>query len=377
MLSGGLDSTTVATIVSQAAGRPIDTFTVGFEDNSKYSELAYARETARRIGSRHHEVEVSSRTYKDFLPLSIEHLEEPVATGSTLAFYEVCRLASQHVKVVLTGQGADEPFAGYDRYLGERYSSLYRTIPAIVRSAIVKPLINLLPRNEQLKRAAHSLGIRDDLERMSSIYSIVDAPLKKALYREDLGLTGSHGGRDAIRLWNSDIAARDPVNRMLYIDSRLSLSDNLLLYGDKMSMAVSLEARVPFLDLELMEFVESIPSALKIRGLVQKYILKKAVTQWVPPEVIKRKKVAFATPLDEWFRAELYQELRDRFGASDSACRAFFNIQTVNRILEDHRAQRHDYKRILFSLLTFEIWHEIFIRGRRVTKSPPASAPPL
>jgi len=365
MLSGGVDSSTVATIMTELSGGPIETFTVGFEGSFSQNELRPARAMAQRIGSQHHEVIISADEYADFLPRSIWYLEEPVATASTLAFYKVCQLARQHVKVVLTGQGADEPFAGYPRYLGERYSGLYRALPGAVRNGLIVPLVERLPRNERLKRAVRSLHVDDPLERMVAVYTILDAPLKHRLYRD--GLMPEDRGRDcdAVRLWQSDVIGLDGLSQMLYVDARLSLADNLLMYGDKMAMAVSLEVRVPFLDLELMALVESIPPGLKIRGRTQKYILKKAVSKWVPSEVITRKKIGFATPVDEWFRRDLRAEIKDRLLAPGSACRAYFQPDTIRKMLDDHQIGRQDYKRALFSLLTFEIWHEQFIKPSR------------
>ncbi len=370
MLSGGVDSSTVAAIMTEASGGPIETFTVGFEDDFKWNELEYAREASRRIGSNHHEVRVSSATYADFLPLSIEYLEEPVATGSTLAYYSVCALARESVKVVLTGQGADEPFAGYSRHMGERYGPYYRAIPSLLRTHLITPLAERLPRNEKLKRAVRSLGTMDPLERLIKVYGVIDARLKDRIFRDGLRPSDDRAMRECIGSWYREAGPCDALNRMLYVDARTSLADNLLLYGDKMSMAVSLEARVPFLDLELMEFVESIPQKLKIRGLTQKYALKKAVSpRWVPPEVIGREKIGFRTPLDEWFHGDLKDSLRERLNAADSACRTYFNIATVNEMLDSHAALQEDNKRILFALLTFELWHDAFIRGHRVGAS--------
>jgi asparagine synthase (glutamine-hydrolysing) len=149
---------------------------------------------------------------------------------------------------------------------------------------------------------------------------------------------------------------------MLYVDSRLSLPDNLLLYGDKMAMAVSLEARVPFLDLELMKLVESIPQKYKINNRVQKYILKKAVSKWIPQEIIDRRKVGFTTPLDEWFQGNLKKETEERLLSEGSACRQYFNVNVIQRMINDHFELKEDYKRPLFSFLTFEIWYEQFIK---------------
>jgi asparagine synthase (glutamine-hydrolysing) len=367
MLSGGVDSSTIATLMAELSGDPIKTFTVGFEKPFAQNELEQARSMAKRIGSDHHEVVISASEWAEFMPRSIWCLEEPVATSSTLAFYKVCELARQHVKVVLTGQGADEPFAGYPRHLGEFYGRWYRRLPRSVRERLIAPLVEHLPRNEQLKRAVRSLGIDDPLKRMLAVYAIVDEPFKLRLYRDDL--LQSCNDFDSVRLWQSDVTDLDPLSQMLHVDARLSLSDNLLIYGDKMAMAVSLEARVPFLDLELMDFAESIPASFKIKGQSQKYILKKAVSKWIPSEILTRKKVGFATPVDQWLRRELSVQTEERLLSPGSACREFFRVETVRRMFEDHRRGRQDYKRALFSLLTFELWHEQFIKPHSWTKT--------
>ena len=283
MLSGGVDSATVAAIMTECSGAPIETFTVGFGEGFPEDELALARDSARRLGSRHHELVISADEYASFLPESIWHLEEPVATTSTLAFHRVSLLAREHVKVVLTGQGADEAFGGYPRYLGEYHSRLYRALPGRVRERLVKPLIERLPRNERLKRAVWALGVDDGVQRMQRIHQVVDDRSKAALLlvpcRRTARLLASRSGTRTCRLSAAPEA-------MMYVDARTSLADNLLLYGDKMSMAVSLEARVPFLDLELMRLVESLPGRLKIRRLTQKRILKKAVPGGFPSDVI-------------------------------------------------------------------------------------------
>ena len=361
LLSGGIDSATIATAMTEVVGAPIDTFTVGFGDDFPEDELELARDTAHRIGSRHHELVISSDEYAEFLPRSIWHLEEPVATTSTLAFYRVSALAREYVKVVLTGQGADEAFGGYPRHLGERYGHLYRALPSAVRLRALTPLVERLPRNERLKRAVRSLGIDDPSQRMRRVRSVVDERVESELMGE-WARNGRDGG-DAV--WQADVAGLDPLDAMLYVDARTSLADNLLLYGDKMSMAVSLEARVPFLDLALMELAESVPGRLKIRGRNQKRILKKAIARWVPQHVIGRRKVGFATPVDGWLRGVLRRQVEERLLSEGSGCRRYFRPDAVRRLLDEHASGRHDHKRILFSLLTFEIWHEQFIAPAR------------
>lgn len=364
LLSGGTDSTTVAEIMTRITGGPIQTFTVGFSDNFVDNELDAARATSLRIGSQHHDIVVSADEYAEFLPKSILYLEEPVAITSALAFYRISKLAQEQVKVVLTGQGADEPFAGYHRHLGERYGALYRTLPKYLRKRIITPLVERLPRNERLKRAVRSLDVKDDLKRMVQVYTIFNSSLRQRLYRDFLlQEVGSHIC-DNVQLWQADVAGLDGLSQMLYIDSRFSLADNLLLLADKLSMAVSLETRVPFLDLELMEFVESIPPNLKIKGKTQKYILKKAISKWIPDDIITGRKIGFNSPVDGWFRRELHGFIEDRLLSPDSACNEFFERKTIQEMLDDHTSGRQDYKRTLFCLLTFEIWHDQFIKSK-------------
>jgi asparagine synthase (glutamine-hydrolysing) len=373
MLSGGTDSSTVATIMSRVARAPVESFTVGFAGGFSENELEPARRTAQRLGLSHHEVVLSSDDFSDSLSRSVWHLEEPIATTSALAFYKICELARRHVKVVLTGQGADEPFAGYPRYLGERYGSLYRRVPHGLRRAIFGPLAEALPRNEQLKRAARSLGTKDELERMIRVYTVINESLLDELFFDD---ASDRELVSAIERWHGDGVKLDSLGRMLYVDARLSLADNLLLYTDKMSMAVSLEARVPFLDLELMALAESIPSALKIRGLKQKVILKRAMSEWLPEEVLQRKKIGFSTPVDEWFRGEMRTLVEERLLDRASACRVYLRPDVIRRLIRDHESGRHDHKRVLFSLLTFEVWHELFIAPSNWSTVAASATPP-
>lgn len=359
MLSGGVDSSTVATIMARAAGAPIETFTVGFSGDFASNELEQARETALRLSANHHQVVVSADEFADFLPRSIWHLEEPVATASTLAFHKVCELAHEHVKVVLTGQGADEPFAGYPRHLGEYYGRFYRALPSGMRNGVVEPALLRLPRNERLKRAARSLGETNMKARHAAVHSTMDPDLRRQLWREQPVFDGDSW--PAVD-WRGDVQHLDSLSQMLYVDARTSLPDNLLLYGDKMSMSVSLEARVPFLDLDLMRLVESIPPNLKIKGLTQKYVLKKAVATWVPQSTLGGRKIGFATPVDQWFRGEWRSRTSDLLLAPDSASTLFFRPEVVRQMLDEHVKGVQDHKRSLFSLLTFELWYQQFIR---------------
>lgn len=365
MISGGMDSASVATLMTRFSNQPIHTFTVGFDEGFTADELVLARRNAELIRSKHHEVSISANEYAQFMPHSLRYLEEPVATSSSLAFYWVCRLAREYVKVVLTGQGADEPFAGYPRHWGEYYSSWYRRLPAVVRKSMFAPLVEYMPRNERLKRAVRSLDVADPLERFTRVYTIFDSALKRRLYRNGLADGGLPSQMQIVNEWQQDVQDLDSLSQMLYIDARFSLADGLLMYCDKMSMANSLEARVPFLDLQLMAFVEALPSHLKIRGRNQKYFLKRAVEAWIPQEIIHRKKIGFETPVAQWFKSDLSDYLEDQLLSPDSACRYYFEPQQLQNMIDDHRNHYQDYKRHLFSLLTFEVWHEQFISTLR------------
>jgi asparagine synthase (glutamine-hydrolysing) len=233
-------------------------------------------------------------------------------------------------------------------------------VPAPIRKNLIAPLVMALPRNERLKRAVNSLGEANSTQRIINIYNTFDPKLQKSLFQDKVLAT--NGFYQSVHEWQQDVDHLDSMTQMLYMDARLYQADNLAIYGDKMSMANSLEARVPFLDLELMKFVERIPPSLKIKGRVRKYILKQAVSKWIPDEVINRRKIGFATPVDQWFRGEWRDEIHDRLLSAGSGCRTYLNSQTLEKILEEHYAGREDHKRLLFSLMTFEIWHEQFIQ---------------
>jgi asparagine synthase (glutamine-hydrolysing) len=357
MLSGGTDSSAIAAIAAERAHDPLQTFTVGFTGDYRDNELERARAVASRLGADHHELLISASDFARFYEQAVFSLEEPVATSSTYPYYRLCEFARRSVTVALTGQGADEPFAGYGRHLAERYGAFYRAVPASARRMISRGA-ELLPRNEQLKRGAAASGVTDASLRLDATYSVTDERLRESLYGPALRsqLAGS-----AVESLLAEAGEQDALNRMLYVDARFSLPDNLLLYGDKMSMATSLEARVPFLDLPLMEFAEAIPGKMKIRGLTQKYILKKALGRWVPKEVVPARKIGFNTPVDQWFRGQLSSTIRDRLLAPDSLCTSLLHAPALARLLEEHRTGRHNHQRLLFSLLTLEVWNEQFI----------------
>jgi asparagine synthase (glutamine-hydrolysing) len=358
MLSGGVDSSAIAVLANSHCPRGIGTFTVGFGEGYARDEVSYAREFSSAIGAHHHSVMLNETDYLSALEDCVGCLEEPVATASIVAFRAVCKLAREHVKVVLTGQGADEPFAGYPRYLGLRYAGLFRAVPAWLRARAIEPAVVRLPRNERLKRAVRSLAEGGYSETLASVYSVIDDDTKRRLL---LSGVSDDAGEAEIAYWLRRRDNASLLDAALYADARLSLPDSLLLYGDKMSMAASLEARVPFLDTDLMAIAESIPGEWKIRGRDLKHLWKTALAEWVPRNIRSRPKIGFEAPVDEWFRRGLKDGLAASIQSEESGCAQYLNRTEITRLLEEHRTGRHDHKRILFALLVFDVWHRLFI----------------
>jgi asparagine synthase (glutamine-hydrolysing) len=366
MLSGGIDSGAVLAVMSKYTPEPVKTFTVGFKEQTDANELDEARETAEIFGADHHDILVDAIDHRDFLSKVMWHLEEPISTTSILPFYYVSELAGRHVKVVMTGQGADEPFAGYNRYRGEKLGGYLRKFPSVVQQGLSEAMGRIPHRGEQFRRAARALTVEDPLERFIEVYAVFPAAERQELYRSDVAAQiKDHDPSRAIARLQREVAHLDSLAQMLYIDTRVWLPDDLLLYGDKLSMAHSLEARVPFLDRQLIEFVETIPPELKLRGLTGKYIHKRAASRLLPPQIIKRRKKGFATPMDRWLQTDLIAYVRDILLAPGAATREYFRPEAVEQMLQRHASGRISYQRQIFALLVLELWHRIFIGGSR------------
>ena len=362
LLSGGVDSAMVTAVMSELSDKPVKTFSIGFEEPGDWNELDDAAATSRLFRTEHHPIKISARDYLDFFAESFWYLEEPVLSQSTFAYYYLSKLARSHVKVVLTGQGADEPLAGYDRYRGEKLAA---KIGWLAGSRLSQKLVSTLPRAEKLRRAARSLGERDPLERFTQIHTLFSSKELQDLLRPEIRaqMIPPVGARGPIEHLQQDVQHLDGLSQLLYIDTRLSLPDDLLFYGDKLSMANSLEARVPLLDYELVEYIESLPPSLKLRGMRGKYVHKQAARRWLPESVIHRRKKGFGTPVDAWFQSELDGFVRETLLSPDAACSELFQRPALERLLAEHRERRRDYRRHITALLSFELWHRRFLKS--------------
>jgi len=364
LLSGGVDSAVIGYLMQKKASEKIKTFTIGFQGKGDYNELIDARKTANLIGSEHYDLTITQSEYLKFFFESFYYTEEPIAESTIPALYYVSKLAANHLKVVLAGQGADELLAGYHRYLGARYINKYAWI---LHMFPFSSIVELLPRNERLKRATYVSELSSDLQRILGFYTIFTPKQKEILFNTKLKKIIHNSDESLVEKWYCQTNnLKDILAKMLFIDTRMSLSDDLLLFNDKITMANSLEMRVPFLDIELVKFLESLPSSYKLKMMNMKYIHKKAVEKWLPKEIIYRKKRGFATPVDDWLQADFVKTTKRLLNAKESSCKKYFNIDFINKMIDQHQKRKNNFQRHIFALLSFELWYKTFFEDKRI-----------
>lgn len=359
-LSGGLDSSSVVAYMSQIASDPVKTFSVGYRDDPESSELEYARVVAKAFGTEHHEFILESGDFFDSLELLLEHSEEPIVESAAVALYQLSKLAREHVTVILSGEGGDEILAGYP---------LYQIMPKVDR---LHALTRLLPRALLRGIGERAIGSEKALKywdwigtplrrRYWGISNDVTASLKKRMYSgEFLSHVGSTVGDYFEKLFGALEEGSD-LRRMSYVDLKTWLPDDLLLKADKMTMACSLELRVPMLDHQLLEFATALPDHLRLNGAQGKYLLKKVMERHLPHEIVYRKKRGFPVPIAVWFRGPLYERVREILLDRRTLSRGYFRPEYIRRVLERHRAGSEDLSRRLFALLALELWHRKYV----------------
>jgi asparagine synthase (glutamine-hydrolysing) len=370
-LSGGIDSSTVVALMTKHLEAPVKTFSVGFEGagQNEYSELPFARLVAERYHTEHHETFVTAQDFADDLPNIIWHLDQPIADYAQIAYWKVSQLAAQHVKMVLTGEGGDELFAGYGRYAGERYAPLLRNAPESLRS-IIRSLSYKTRKFRRQSAALYALSHRDEATRFASWIPLFNHHEKDRLLRPDIEdeLRCYHSHRALEQLLDS-VEAKDPISRLLYVDTKMWLPDYLLVRGDKLTMAASLEARVPFLDHNLVQFAARLPSKLKLRAGVSKFLLKKATKAWLPPEIINRRKKGFPVPVPVWLRSSARSMMRDLLSRDTISRRGLFNPDYVSRLMKEHESGEADHATKIYGLMSLELWQRQFVDGRSTVTS--------
>jgi asparagine synthase (glutamine-hydrolysing) len=365
-LSGGIDSSCVVALMAQVMKEPVKTFSIGFEEGS-YNELHYARAIAKHFKTDHKEFILRPRA----LALSeklLKHLDEPLGDFSIFPTYLVSQMAREHVTVVLSGDGGDELFGGYDTYLADGMYRRYRKLPAFIRNRLVMPVTTCLPPSEKkkgwrnrLKRFVEGTRYPEDLQHVRWMMFLADEE-KSRLYGEALApLRSQYLPYEYIRHYFAQADSRDYVNRQLYVDIKTYLCDDIMVKVDRMSMATSLEARAPFLDYRVVEYAATIPSALKIRGAKTKYILKKAMAPLLPPEIIKRGKEGFSIPIKNWLREELRPMMLDMLSPARMRRDGFFNADYVQQLVNAHLQGKENHSHRLWALMVFNIWRDRYL----------------
>ncbi len=363
-LSGGMDSGSIVTIMSELTNSPINTYSIGFGgDNVFHNELDDAKSVALRLKTNHHELLVEPNVI-ELLPELIYYMDEPVADSSIIVTYLVSKFASDTVKVILSGVGGDELFGGYRRYLGYTLNRYYSKVPGFLKKHFISSIFKKLPadRNSSLM----------NLFRLSKAY-ILSAQLPESDqyhnaitifnddFRQELFSQNIIGGIDLHHRYFSSSNNMDYLSKILYFDMKTQLVDQLLLLTDKMSMAASIEARVPFLDHELVEFAAKIPSRYKVNGFQLRYVQKEAMKKILPLESINKKKMGFGCPIGKWIRNDLHNYVLDLLSKETVDRRGYFNYAVIKKILNDHFNKRADYTDHIFALIIFEMWHRAYL----------------
>lgn len=354
LLSGGLDSGLLLALMKEH-GQDWPAYTVGYGDSFKDDELRDAAETAALFGSRHVPVRLDREEYELSFPKIVESLEEPVASSSVVPMYFVCRRARENVKVALIGQGPDEMLGGYKRHLGVHYGALWRGMPQAVRSLITSA-VDRLPRSETLKRGVHSLGTTDRLTRYEDIFSLAPANAIHGLFQSGI-LPEADRSPASWRVLLAQMEHLDELGGFQLMEIRSSLPDELLMFGDKLSMAHGLEARVPYLDRTVVEYVQRLDASMKVRWGKGKWLHRQVCRRLLPPQLLQRKKRGFAVNVvDEWFNDSLRGKFPDMLVDKESRIFRLLRPEPVQKLLQDHQSKKQDNHKLLFSLVIVEQW---------------------
>jgi asparagine synthase (glutamine-hydrolysing) len=371
-LSGGLDSSAIAALTTKIRREPIETFSVGYGEDA-FSELPYARTIADHLKSRHHEVRLSRDEFFQTLPRLIWHEDEPIVWPSSVALYFVARLARERVTVVLTGEGSDETLGGYTRYpwtlLNSRMDNIYRRLTPAVLRRMLRNGIGSFPIDAASKRKLeHTFLVRDGASWSSfyfdNFYSAFSAADQDDLLTPQAKQMAGDAYAGSMKYWND--SSGELLHRLLYTDIKSYLVE-LLMKQDQMSMAASIESRVPFLDHALVEFTASIPAKYSTRGMAGKCILKLAVEDLLPNSIVHRQKMGFPTPWAYWLAGPALDNLGDLLMENRTLDRGLFRAEGIRRLFAEHTAGHHDHGNRIWRLLNLELWQRIFLDGEPVS----------
>ena len=377
-LSGGIDSSAVVAAMAEASSRPVKTFSIGFEQEA-FDELPHARRVAQQFGTDHEEFVVRPNAV-EILPKLVRHYGEPFADSSAIPCFYLAELTRRHVTVALNGDGGDEAFAGYTRYVSNRMAGSLDRLPASVRRLVAAAGRRLPERGEvssplnRARRMAGALAL-DPIERYASYVSLHGADRRAALYTPEYAdLVGPVDALDVLRDPWEAASGEDVLDRLLEVDTLTYLPDDLIAKIDIATMAHALEARSPFLDHEMMELAASIPASLKARGTEKKWVLREAMRGWLPDDLLDRPKQGFSVPLSDWFRGELRTHVSEVLLDPSTLARGWFREEAVRGMLDRHAAGADAEAGRIWSLLMLELWHRELVEGRASVPAPALAA---
>ncbi len=362
-LSGGLDSSCIVALMRRHISGPLRTFTIGYEDKS-YSELDYAQIVAEHCATEHHVLMLDSLK-PEYVEQTLWHLDEPMTDLSTVPLYLLCKQAKEHVTVCLSGEGADESLAGYDRFKAARLNRYFGLIPAVLRKQLIGRAMNLLPDQPQkkglinmLKRFVEGANLDPAGQHLRWQYFLT-RDIEKQLFTDTTAACMEMEPFRKIKGYNQRCDAQDPINRQIYLDMRYMMADSVLMKVDRMSMASSLEIRVPLLDHVLVEFLASLPGSWKLNGMETKHIFRAALEGLLPDKVVHRGKQGYSLPVKHLLRGELKDYMVTLLNDS-RVIRENFDVAYVNRLIGEHCAGKTNHNHILWALMNVAIWHNRF-----------------
>jgi asparagine synthase (glutamine-hydrolysing) len=365
LLSGGVDSTAMLSLAAGKTEQRISSYTIGFSSPGVIDERPYARLAAERFAADAHELTITAKEFADFLPKFAWHMEEPVCDPHAVALYFVSKLARDFVKVLISGEGGDEAFGGYQTYRGiqwmERAKKLLGPLTGLFASGLTRMNGSLASDRIGKYAPLFSLAFEDYYySRTSNPFTYFNSSSHE-FYSKDFAFAANKGvSLEAVKKYMESSSGYGVLNRMLYVDTKTSLPDDLLLKADKMTMANSIELRVPLLDHKVLEFAASLPEKLKVRNFTTKYIVKSAFRDRIPQEILNRPKAGFPVPYVQWLRTELKDWLRDVLLDRETISRGYFNRSEVEKLVSEHSASGRFSKEV-FSLVALELWHRTFL----------------
>lgn len=352
-LSGGLDSSAIVALMSRHSGYPVKTFSIGF-DEDEFDERQYARTVANHFNTEHHEFSLPASAVIDLLPKAIHYRDGPVSEPTDVALMLLSLNAAKHVKMVLSGEGADEFLGGYPKHRFEPFAMWYQAmVPSVIQSRVLAPLAAKIGRHN-IVTVIGSFSLRNAEERMPRWFGALSNAERSEL------MAFSELAREPDRTPFSTDHANSALRRILYFDQTSWLPDNLLERGDRMTMAASIEARMPLMDHRLVQFISSCPDSYRICGCNQKWLLRESMKDKLPPEILTRRKVGFKVPVSVWFRTSLRDYVRGHLQGSDSLTRDYYKPARLEAYLTEHESGRRNHEKLIWALLNLEFFQRQF-----------------